>query len=103
MRIAKRTAKRGCIAQGRKPQIANPFWKLGQPPGIDAAMGAIAAAAARNLICFRFKDENPGRQFEFVQSQWINDGDIISKGDGADPIAGRKDSLWKNFGPLPFI
>ena len=34
---------------------------------------------------------NPGRQFEFVQSQWINDGDFISQGDRSDPIAGRRD------------
>lgn len=32
-----------------------------------------------------------GRQFEFVQSQWINDGDFISEGDRTDPFAGRKD------------
>lgn len=34
---------------------------------------------------------NPGRQFEFVQSQWINDGDFISQGERSDPIAGRRD------------
>lgn len=34
---------------------------------------------------------NPGRQFEFVQSQWINDGDFISQGLRTDPIAGRRD------------
>ncbi|WP_342364129.1 peroxidase [Terrarubrum flagellatum] len=34
---------------------------------------------------------NPGRQFEFVQSQWVNDGDFISQGSRTDPIVGRKD------------
>lgn len=34
---------------------------------------------------------NPGRQFEFVQSQWINDGDFISQGSRTDPIVGRRD------------
>lgn len=34
---------------------------------------------------------DPGRQFEFVQSQWINDGDFISHGSRSDPIAGRRD------------
>lgn len=34
---------------------------------------------------------NPGRQFEFVQSQWVNDGDFISQGERSDPIAGRRD------------
>lgn len=34
---------------------------------------------------------NPGRQFEFVQSQWINDGDFVSQGRRTDPIVGRRD------------
>jgi hypothetical protein len=34
---------------------------------------------------------NPGRQFEFVQSQWLNDGDFISQGSRTDPIVGRRD------------
>ena len=33
----------------------------------------------------------PARQFEFVQSQWINDGDFISQGARTDPIIGRRD------------
>jgi deferrochelatase/peroxidase EfeB len=36
-----------------------------------------------------FVNANPGRQFEFVQSQWVNDGDFISAGDEKDPIAGN--------------
>ncbi|MFM7137504.1 MAG: Dyp-type peroxidase [Planctomycetota bacterium] len=34
---------------------------------------------------------NPGRQFEFVQSQWVNDGDFASQGRRTDPIVGRRD------------
>ncbi|MFB9952892.1 Dyp-type peroxidase [Rhizobium puerariae] len=34
---------------------------------------------------------DPGRQFEFVQAQWINDGDFISQGERTDPIIGRRD------------
>lgn len=34
---------------------------------------------------------NPGRQFEFVQSQWVNDGDFVSQGRRSDPIVGRRD------------
>lgn len=34
---------------------------------------------------------NPGRQFEFVQSQWVNDGDFVSQGVRSDPIIGRRD------------
>jgi Dyp-type peroxidase family len=34
---------------------------------------------------------DPFRQFEFVQSQWVNDGDFISEGARSDPITGRRD------------
>lgn len=34
---------------------------------------------------------DPERQFEFVQSQWINDGNFIGEGARADPIVGRRD------------
>ena len=36
-----------------------------------------------------FVNANPGRQFEFIQSQWVNDGDFISAGSDKDPIAGN--------------
>ena len=33
---------------------------------------------------------DPERQFEFVQTQWVNDGDFISQQGRSDPIAGRR-------------
>ncbi len=36
---------------------------------------------------------NPGRQFEFVQSQWVNDGDFISQGRRTDPIVGSRSQV----------
>ena len=42
-------------------------------------------------IVFAMINANPGRQFEFVQSQWVNDGDFISQGSRTDPIVGRRD------------
>jgi Dyp-type peroxidase family len=33
----------------------------------------------------------PERQFEFVQAQWINNGDFISQGSRTDPILGSRD------------
>jgi len=44
--------------------------------------------AARGTV-IAFVNTNPERQFEFVQSQWVNDGDFISAGDEKDPIAGN--------------
>ena len=35
------------------------------------------------------------RQFEFVQSQWLNDGNILHLGDDRDPLAGCHDGTGK--------
>jgi Dyp-type peroxidase family len=44
-------------------------------------------------IVLAFVNANPGRQFEFVQSQWINDGDFISAGSEKDPVIGSHDGV----------
>jgi Dyp-type peroxidase family len=41
-------------------------------------------------IVIAFINANPGRQFEFVQSQWVNDGDFVSQGSRTDPIVGSR-------------
>ncbi len=40
-------------------------------------------------VVLTFVNAHPGRQFEFVQSQWVNDGDFISAGRERDPVAGH--------------
>ena len=42
-------------------------------------------------IVLAFVNANPARQFEFVLSQWVNDGDFISQGARSDPLVGRRD------------
>jgi Dyp-type peroxidase family len=44
----------------------------------------------RGLI-FAFVGAHLGRQFEFVQSQWINDGVFFGAGEAKDPIVGSND------------
>ena len=39
-------------------------------------------------LMFAFVGANIGRQFEFVQSQWVNDGIFFGAGDDKDPIVG---------------
>lgn len=39
-------------------------------------------------VVLAFVNADPRRQFEFVQSQWINDGDFISASSEKDPIVG---------------
>jgi deferrochelatase/peroxidase EfeB len=36
-----------------------------------------------------FVNADPARQFEFVQSQWVNDGNFVSAGTSKDPVAGN--------------
>lgn len=42
-------------------------------------------------LMFAFVGAHLGRQFEFVQSEWINQGDFLGIGDTKDPIAGAHD------------
>jgi Dyp-type peroxidase family len=55
------------------------------PPGVLEDDGA-----DRGLM-FAFVGAHLGRQFEFVQSQWINDGVFFGAGDDKDPIVGSND------------
>ena len=48
--------------------------------------------ADRGLI-FAFVGAHLGRQFEFVQSEWIDKGTFIGAGDASDPIFGNTDSF----------
>jgi Dyp-type peroxidase family len=43
-------------------------------------------------IMFAFVGAHIGRQFEFVQSQWINDGVFIGAGEDKDPIMGSNNN-----------
>jgi Dyp-type peroxidase family len=42
-------------------------------------------------LMFAFVGAHLGRQFEFVHSQWINDGVFFGSGNAKDPIAGAND------------
>lgn len=53
--------------------------------------GVVDDDGADRGIMFAFVGAHIGRQFEFVQSQWINDGIFIGAGDDKDPIVGSSD------------
>ncbi|HEY6613729.1 MAG TPA: hypothetical protein VIZ32_04400, partial [Vicinamibacterales bacterium] len=50
--------------------------------------GVLEDDGADRGLMFAFVGAHLGRQFEFVQSQWINDGVFIGSGDDKDPIMG---------------
>jgi hypothetical protein len=50
--------------------------------------GVLEDDGADRGLMFAFVGAHIGRQFEFVQSQWINDGVFFGAGEDKDPITG---------------
>ena len=50
-------------------------------------------------LMFAFIGAHPGRQFEFVQSEWMNQGEFLGIGDTKDPIGGCARRLGHVFDP----
>ncbi|WP_201304939.1 hypothetical protein [Streptomyces sp. GS7] len=58
------------------------------PPLSD---GVLEDDGADRGLMIAFVGAHLGRQFEFVQSQWINDGVFFGAGDAKGPVAGSHD------------
>src|SRR5204863_1817185 len=50
--------------------------------------GVLEDDGADRGIIFAFVGAHPGRQFEFIQSEWLNDGGFTGQGDDRDPVVG---------------
>jgi Dyp-type peroxidase family len=53
--------------------------------------GVLEDDGAERGLMFAFVGANLGRQFEFVQSEWMNDGAFFGGGHEKDPVAGNND------------
>src|SRR6185369_13651274 len=53
--------------------------------------GILEDDGADRGLMFAFVGAHIGRQFEFVQSQWVNDGVFFGAGDDKDPVIGSSD------------
>jgi Dyp-type peroxidase family len=53
--------------------------------------GILEDDGADRGLMFAFVGAHLGRQFEFVQSEWLNSGAFITAGDAKDPISGSND------------
>ncbi|HEY1929440.1 MAG TPA: Dyp-type peroxidase [Caulobacteraceae bacterium] len=53
--------------------------------------GVLEDDGADRGLMFAFVGAHLKRQFEFVQSEWINGGDFLGLGDAKDPVAGAAD------------
>jgi Dyp-type peroxidase family len=53
--------------------------------------GVLEDDGADRGLMFAFIGASLGRQFEFVQSEWLNKGEFVGSGDAKDPISGAND------------
>ena len=53
--------------------------------------GVLEDDGADRGLMFAFVGAHLGRQFEFVQSEWVNSGTFIAEGNAKDPISGSND------------
>jgi Dyp-type peroxidase family len=65
--------------------------------------GVLTDDGADRGLMFSFVGAHIGRQFEFVQSEWINGGDFLGLGDAKDPVCATTGSGVYSFPhrPLP--
>ena len=66
--------------------------RRGTAYGPELPEGALADDGVDRGLMFAFVGAHLGRQFEFVQSEWMNGGDFLGLGDVKDPIAGLQDA-----------
>jgi deferrochelatase/peroxidase EfeB len=84
-RVNPRDALRDSIVNPRLHRI----FRRGAAYGPMLPLGVLEDDGVARGSVIAFVNANPARQFEFVQSQWINDGDFISAGTDKDPLVGN--------------
>lgn len=81
------------------------FIRRGTAYGPELPESVLEDDGADRGIIFAFVGTQIGRQFEFVQSEWVNGGDFLGLGDVKDPIAGAHDDAAGSFSiprrPIP--
>ena len=65
--------------------------RRGTAYGPELAEGVLDDDGQDRGLMFAFVGAHLGRQFEFVQSEWIDGGDFLGLGEAKDPIAGAHD------------
>lgn len=79
--------------------------RRGTAYGPELPEGVLEDDGADRGLMFAFVGTQIGRQFEFVQSEWVNGGDFLGLGDVKDPIAGAHDDEAGSFSiprrPIP--
>jgi Dyp-type peroxidase family len=65
--------------------------RRGTAYGPELPEGALTDDGVDRGLMFAFIGAHLGRQFEFVQSEWVNGGDFLGLGDVKDPVVGAND------------
>ena len=65
--------------------------RRGTAYGPELPEGVLQDDGVDRGLMFAFVGAHLGRQFEFVQSEWVNGGDFLGLGDVKDPISGAPD------------
>ena len=73
------------------------FIRRGTVYGPELPEGVLEDDAVDRGIIFAFVGTQIGRQFEFVQSEWVNGGEFLGLGDTKDPISGSQDAAGGSF------
>jgi Dyp-type peroxidase family len=93
------TTPRGCHIRRGNPRDASVagaprlhrMIRRGTAYGPPLPEGVLQDDGADRGLMFAFIGAHLGRQFEFVQSEWMNDGVFFGAGSEADPIVGSSD------------
>lgn len=93
------TTPRGCHTRRGNPRDASVagaprlhrMIRRGTAYGPPLPEGVLEDDGADRGLMFAFIGAHLGRQFEFVQSEWMNDGVFFGAGDERDPIVGSND------------
>lgn len=89
----------GCHARRANPRDAavagivrlHRMIRRGTAYGPELPEGVLEDDGADRGLMFAFVGAHLGRQFEFVQSEWINGGEFLGLGDARDPLTGAND------------
>ncbi|MGA9522284.1 MAG: Dyp-type peroxidase, partial [Myxococcaceae bacterium] len=65
--------------------------RRGTAYGSELPEGVLEDDRVDRGLMFAFIGSHLGRQFEFVQSEWLNGGEFLGLGDVKDPVAGAND------------
>lgn len=64
--------------------------RRGTAYGPELPDGVLEDDGADRGLIFAFVGSHLGRQFEFVQSEWVNGGDFLGLGEAKDPLVGAQ-------------